>query len=87
MQEHICNYNCMAAVQVLPDQQLLLLIHCLQHQQQPIMDLYVLVQRLTFVRQLLQEQLIAGQDPVVLLLHQNSQYNKCNMLPMQEHTV
>ena len=35
-------------VQVLPDQPLLLLIHCLQHQLQLIMVLYVLVRHLTF---------------------------------------
>ena len=49
------------------DRQLLLLIHCLQHQLLPTMDLYVLVKRLTYLHQLLQEQRIAGQVPVDLL--------------------
>ena len=52
---------------MLQDQQLLLLIHCLQHQLLPIMVLYVLAKLLTFLHQLLQVQLIAGQVLVDLL--------------------
>ena len=61
------------------DRQLLLLIHCLQHQLLPIMVLYVLVKRLTFLLQLLQEQRIAGQVLVDLLrLSELPVNNKCN---------